>query len=134
MTAPDTSVVVAAFARWHEAHERASAAFQGRQRLVGHVALETLSVLTRMPADGRASAASVLEFLTRHFPDPPLTLDGDGHGGLLRRLAGGRIVGGAVYDALVAETARSAGATLLSLDTRAAPTYEAIGVEFRLLS
>ena len=41
--------------------------------------------------------------------------------------------GGAVYDALVAKTARAADDLLVSCDRRAAQTYERIGVAFRLI-
>jgi predicted nucleic acid-binding protein len=44
------------------------------------------------------------------------------------------IVGGAVYDALIAATSREAGAALVSLDQRAARVYRALGVEHTLLA
>lgn len=44
------------------------------------------------------------------------------------------IVGGAVYDLVVALSARQGGAVLLSLDRRAASTYEAAGAGYELLS
>lgn len=52
MIAADTSVVVAAFASWHEGHESALVALARRPRLPGHVALESYSVLTRLPPLG----------------------------------------------------------------------------------
>lgn len=42
--------------------------------------------------------------------------------------------GAAIFDALIALTARDAGATLISLDRRAEPTYELCGVEVRMLA
>ena len=42
--------------------------------------------------------------------------------------------GGEVYDALIAMTAKSAGAVLLTRDRRAETTYRAIGVESRYLN
>ena len=39
------------------------------------------------------------------------------------------LIGGAVYDALIAATAREAGATLLTLDARAVRTYRAVGAD-----
>jgi predicted nucleic acid-binding protein len=42
--------------------------------------------------------------------------------------------GGAIYDALIAETAKRARATLFTRDKRAVATYEKIGVLFELLS
>jgi predicted nucleic acid-binding protein len=53
--------------------------------------------------------------------------------GLLARAAELGIAGGAVYDALVAETARRAGTTLLTRDRRAIAVYEKIGVTFEFV-
>jgi hypothetical protein len=44
----DTSVVVAGFASWHESHHRARRTLDGGVSLIGHCALETYSVLTRL--------------------------------------------------------------------------------------
>jgi hypothetical protein len=46
----------------------------------------------------------------------------------------GGVAGGAVYDLVVALAAQRAGAVLLSLDRRAAPTYEAAGAKYELLA
>ena len=43
------------------------------------------------------------------------------------------VLGGAVYDGLVALSAAAHGATLLTLDRRALPTYRRCGVPHRLL-
>lgn len=48
-------------------------------------------------------------------------------------MASAGIGGGAIYDALIAESARLAGATLVSADRRAAATYAAVGVEVEFL-
>ncbi len=48
MIVADTSVLVAAPASWQESHAVARAALPGA-RLVGHCAVETYSVLTRLP-------------------------------------------------------------------------------------
>ncbi len=53
---------------------------------------------------------------------------------LTARLVELGIEGGAVYDGLVALTAADAGATLISLDRRAATTYERCGVDVRLVA
>jgi predicted nucleic acid-binding protein len=45
----------------------------------------------------------------------------------------GGLIGGAVFDGLIAATARDAEATLLTLDQRAARTYQAVGAAFELL-
>jgi predicted nucleic acid-binding protein len=129
----DTSVVVAAFARWHEDHDAARVAIEAAEAAVAHVLIETYSVLTRLPAPRRAPGELVVDFLTRHFSDDPLTLTGDEHVALLAEVARVRIGGGAVYDAVVGATARARSATLLSLDRRAARTYRVLGVPHEFL-
>jgi hypothetical protein len=44
------------------------------------------------------------------------------------------ITGGAVYDLVVALAARRGGATLLSLDRRATPAYDAAGTDYQLIT
>jgi len=133
--AADTSVVVAAFASWHEGHAVARRTLQERSvRLPGHVLIETYSVLTRMPPPFRAAAPVVAEFLQRRFPDPPLVLPPVAHRSLAQRLAERGVTGGAAYDALVAATTAEAGALLLSRDRRAVATYEALGAPYDLIA
>lgn len=132
MTAVDTSVVVAAFATWHEQHADADRAISAA-RLPAHCALETFSVLTRLPPPHRVPARLVSDFLTTRFDEPYLLLDPRAHRALIPRLVELGIGGGSVYDALVAQTVRSAGEVLVSCDLRAAGTYERVGVDFELL-
>ncbi len=134
MNAPDTSVLVAAFARWHERHDQARAAVQDSSVLIGHVAVETFSVLTRLPPPRRAAPGLVVEFVSHHFPDPPVVLDRGGYRLLLSTGVEQRISGSAIYDALIAATAASHGATLLTLDRRAIAVYGAMGADHRLVS
>lgn len=134
MIAADTSVAVAAFASWHESHERARAALRdGAAVLVAHCALETYSVLTRLPTPHRAPRALVHEFLRAQFRAPYLVMAAREQRGLTARLLELGIDGGAVYDALVALTAASADATLVSCDRRAAATYARCGVQARVV-
>lgn len=133
MIAVDTSLVIAAFASWHEGHPAGREALARRPRLLAHVAVETISVLTRLPRPHRVAAPIVAEFLESRFTDPLLTLSEEGTRALLRNVAVAGIAGGAVYDALVAATAREAGAVLLSRDRRAVTTYERLGVAYELL-
>lgn len=53
MIAPDTSVLVAGFATWHEGHEAAVRALNRGVHLIAHAAVETYSVLTRLPPPHR---------------------------------------------------------------------------------
>lgn len=134
MIVPDTSVLVAAFASWHERHAEADEALAEPVPLIAHSTLETYSVLTRLPPPHRVPPALVLEFLRARGNGHLLVLSGRGHDRLLERAAGSGIQGGAVYDALIGVTAAEAGALLVSCDSRAASTYRLCGVEARLLT
>lgn len=134
MIAADTSVAVAAFAAWHEAHEPARAALRDGAVLVAHCALETYSVLTRLPTPHRAPRRLVHEFLRVQFPTPYLVMAAREQRGITARLVELGIDGGAVYDALVALTAANSGATLVSCDRRAAVTYEHCDVTVRMVA
>jgi predicted nucleic acid-binding protein len=72
--------------------------------------------------------------LNGRFPEPPLAIESADYADLTSALAAGRMRGGEVYDALIAATAKSAGAVLLTRDRRAEATYRAIGVESRYLN
>jgi hypothetical protein len=52
---------------------------------------------------------------------------------LVHELARQDIRGGATYDALIAVTARDAGASLFTCDLRAQATYERLGVRVTFL-
>jgi predicted nucleic acid-binding protein len=134
LKAADTSVVVAAFASWHESHAAARRALDGGLRLVEHCALETYSVLTRLPAPHRSSGAVVREFLQMRFPQPFLRRPATAYRKFVLGLADSGISGGAVYDALVAATAAGCGAELFTCDRRALPIYERYAVRTRILS
>jgi predicted nucleic acid-binding protein len=125
--------VVAAFASWHENHEAARGALDGGLRLIEHCALETYSVLTRLPAPHRVSAEIVRDFLVSRFPEPWLRLSPRAYRNFALGLAARGIVGGSTYDALVAATAADSGAELFSCDRRAVRTYELYEVRARIL-
>jgi len=133
LIAADTSVVVAAFASWHEWHDAANRALSKSTRLVAHSALEVFSVLTRLPPPHRAPAGLVRDFLAARFPEPYLSLTPAEHRALIPTLTDLGITGGATYDALICITAAKAGATLVSCDMRALRTYERCGVRISLL-
>ncbi|MCP9489287.1 MAG: PIN domain-containing protein [Solirubrobacteraceae bacterium MAG38_C4-C5] len=129
----DTSVVVASFGAWHEHHEVARTTLGERPHLAAHTALEAYSVLTRLPEPFRASPATVVEFLRRTFTTPRLTLPEEAQASVPARLSEQGVSGGAVYDGLIALTARAAGAQLLTLDRRALTTYARVGAAAHLL-
>jgi hypothetical protein len=58
---------VAAFASWHEHHAIARKAMTGGPRLVAHAAVESYSVLTRLPPPHRAQPSIVHTFITERF-------------------------------------------------------------------
>jgi predicted nucleic acid-binding protein len=132
MIAVDSSVVIAGFASWHERHAEARKILGQQSRLVAHAALETYSVLTRLPPPHRAQADLVARFLRSRFPDGLLCLPEHRQQGLVSMLAKRQIMGGQVYDALIGLTAAEYGATLLSFDQRAALVYEAVGARVDL--
>ena len=133
MKAVDSSVVIAAFASWHEHHGIARKAMAARSRLIAHAAVESYSVLTRLPPPHRASPEIVHTFITERFAEPFLILSETGYQELLATVAAGQILGGPAYDALIAFTAAEHGATLLSLDQRAAATYQTVGAQVEQL-
>jgi len=133
LKAADTSVVIAAFASWHENHEAARRALDSGLRLVEHCALETYSVLTRLPPPHRTSGEVVRDFLTARFPQPFLRLSEDAYKDFILGLPDQGVTGGAAYDALVAATAAGCEAELITCDRRALPVYERYGVRAQLL-
>ena len=134
MIAPDTSVLIAAFATWHDGHESAVQALHRGVHLIAHTALETYSVLTRLPPPHRVEPAAVHAYLADLASSDYLTLDARSHRDLLDHLAQHGVTGGATYDALVGLTAKAAGARLLTRDVRAVTTYERLQLEFELVT
>jgi len=132
--AVDTSVVVAAFASWHEANSAAAAVLARGPLAPVHVLVETYSVLTRLPPPHRAPANIITDFLARHFRRAPLTLPPQAWPELLQRASEAGITGGAIYDALVGATAGHAGATLLTRDRRATAVYNKLGISYELIA
>jgi predicted nucleic acid-binding protein len=132
--APDSSVVIAAVAPWHETHEPARAAFDGADvGLPAHVAFETTSALSRMPRGRRIAPQVVLSALERDFPQPWLALNSSAMRDALQRAVAAGVRGGALYDALIAATATSHNAAVLSADRRALATYRAMEADVRFV-
>lgn len=134
MIAIDTSVAVPALSAGHPGHAQAHAVVAAeRPSLPAHAAIETYAVLTRLPAPAGVAAGIAAQLVVRNFGGRILHLPDDELCPLLDRLAAAGISGGATYDALIAGTAQAAGATLVTSDRRAAPTYAKIGVDVRIL-
>jgi predicted nucleic acid-binding protein len=131
--AADSSLLIAAFASWHEKHDVARRALDAGVRIVEHCALETYSVLTRLPPPHRAAGDVVAGFLRARATRPFLRLGPKAYREFVLSLPVHGIAGGAVYDALVAATVAEHGLALLSCDRRAAPTYEQYGLHFEIV-
>jgi predicted nucleic acid-binding protein len=131
--AADTSVAVAALDRGHAAHGPCAAAVRSiRPVLAGHAAWETFSVLTRMPGQLALDAPTAADVIGRTFP-AVCWLAPDAAAALLARLGTIGLTGGAVYDALVGEAARTNGCRLLTRDLRARRTYDLLGVAHQFI-
>lgn len=133
MRTADSSVIVAGFASWHEFHLPALVALNSTKVAVGHALIETYSVVTRLPAPHRVSPQVISKFLASRFLEDPLVLNGAQVADLLVGLGAEGIAGGRIYDALIGATARYHQCELVTLDARAALTYEKIGCRYQLL-
>lgn len=134
VTLLDSSAALAVLLMDHEAHARTLAVVRGRRLgLSGHAWFETFSVLTRLPAGSRRSAAAAGQILARDFPESRF-LDERSAALLTEELSRLNIAGGSVFDALVAAAARQHGLPLVSRDLRARPVYEVIGISVELIA
>ena len=133
MNAVDTSVAIPAFASWHPAHLAMLDIVNAGVLLPAHAALETYSVLTRLPAPHRGSPPRVLEFLEQSFEGDWLALSGPSVRQVIADLVGRGVHGGQTYDGLIGLTARFAGAPLLTRDLRAMQTYDLLGVDVQFV-
>jgi toxin FitB len=125
----DTSVAIPLLVATHPAHASVVGWWNGRSvALAGHALAETYSVLTRLPGDIRLAGDDAAALLAARFT-APLLLSARATRRLPDTLARLGVVGGAVYDALVALAAREHGASLATRDARARDTYERIGVD-----
>ncbi len=102
-------------------------------QLIEHCALETYSVLTRLPPPHRTSGIVVREFLDSRFSQPFLRLSARGYRDFVLGLADHGVTGGTAYDALIAATAAVCGAEIVTCDRRALPIYERYGVRTQVL-
>lgn len=134
MSAVDSSVAIAALTAWHGSHAAAREAAAGAS-IASHAALETYSVLTRLPSPHRIRADIAAQLLGRWFssnsmvtPTPDLSRT------LIARCEERGVEGGAVYDALVGLTCAEAGLTLLTLDRRAITTYDRLDITYELVT
>lgn len=130
--APDSSVLIPALAQWHPKHLQARAALADVNVVIAHVLVETFSVLTRLPAPHRVSPADAAAAVAG-LPWKAIALEPEAHGRLVADAGRFGIAGGAVYDALIAATAKRHGVTVLTRDQRSRRTYERLGADYRLI-
>ncbi len=100
--------------------------------LSGHALAETYAVLTRLPGDARVDPADAAVLIDENFAES-LALGARAARAAHRELARRGIAGGATYDGLVALAAREHGVILVTRDARARFTYEALGVDTKVL-
>lgn len=133
-SAADTSIVLPALLADHDAHHAAADALSTCTATIAHVLLESYSVLTRLPPPRRAEAVTAAAVLKARLPKAVLSLDAGGYASAPGKMAAAGVSGGAAYDGLIALTALQQDVELVSRDSRAARTYRALGVRFRLLA
>lgn len=131
--AADSSIVIPALVADHEAHERAEGALKRCTRTIAHVAAETYSVLTRLPAPHRVNATTAATVLDKRLPATYAMLDATAYASAPARLAAAGVSGGATYDGLIALTALEHDLELFTRDKRAERTYRALNVPYELV-
>lgn len=115
-SAVDTSVLVAGVLSWHAHHAASHHELEALAQanpgpiLPAHVLLESYSVLTRMPAPHRLAPDDTQALLRGSFGEWKIVGAPADTWKLLDELAVAGIAGGAVYDALIVDTALAAGA------------------------
>ena len=129
----DTSVAVPLVAASHDAHRFVNDAVDDRTlEIAAHAALETYSVLTRLPGDARLHPRDAALLVADRFAAVVVPSARTSRR-LIDELAALDVAGGAVYDALIAVTARAVDAVLLTRDRRAAATYVRLDVQTELI-
>ena len=114
----DTSVLVPVFYGDHEHHEASLALFVHNDRTSGccgaHSLAEVYATLTRMPGRHRISAEQALLFIGNIRERlGVIALDGEEYAQALETSAALGIVGGSIYDAILAHCALKAQADIL---------------------
>jgi len=115
----DTSVLVAAMVESHPHHERSLARLRKARAggitwaVAAHSIAETYAVLTTLPVKPRISAALALRLIRENIVGSAeiVALSTQEYLAAAAQLAETGILGGAIYDALLALAAEKAGAT-----------------------
>jgi predicted nucleic acid-binding protein len=114
----DTSVLLPAFLENHEHHEASLKVFlkaeKNQSYCAGHSLAELYATATRLPGKHRLSGEQVLLFLENVGERLTIvTLAGDEYYAVVKAGAAGYIVGGMIYDAILARCALKAGAEVI---------------------
>lgn len=128
----DSSITIAALVADHEARDLAEDALKQCRTTIAHVAIETYSVLTRLPPPRRLVSADAAAIIDARLPSTHATLSASNYAQAPTRLAGAGISGGATYDGLIALTALEHDLELITRDKRAERTYRALNVPYQL--
>ena len=131
--APDSSITIAALVADHEAREIAEAALKRCTRTIAHVAIETYSVLTRLPPPQRLTSTDAAALIDARLPSTYAALAASDYAKAPKRLADAGVNGGATYDGQIALTALKHDLGIITRDKRAERTYRALGVPYQLL-
>jgi predicted nucleic acid-binding protein len=130
----DSSVLIPALVQRHPQFELAHPILRRPDlRLIAHATLETFSALTGGAVRPRVRPVEAARAL-RALDGRPLTLSVDGHLSVLESCGEHNILGGAIFDALIAATAMEHGVCLITRDERAVRTYDALGAEYELIT
>ena len=132
--AADSSITIAALVADHEARELAERALKRCTSTITHVAIETYSVLTRLPPPRSLVSTDAAILIEARLPANYVTLDASTYAAAPVTLAGARVSAGATYDGLIALTALEHDLELITRDKRAERTYRALNVPYQMLS
>ena len=116
----DTSALIAAVSSWHEHHDRTCVEIERRKRsneelvIAAHSLAETYAVLTRLPAPYRLRAADAIALIESNWRDTPIMhLAGAEMWNALQEAQRRAMIGGQMYDVLIAVAALKAGASAI---------------------
>ena len=116
----DTSALVAAVSSWHEHHDRTCAEMERRKRgkeelvISAHSLAETYAVLTRLPAPHRLRATDAIALIESNWrATPTVQLTGAEMWSALREAQRRAMIGGQMYDVLIALAALKAEASTI---------------------
>jgi predicted nucleic acid-binding protein len=117
----DTSCLVTLFSSWHEFHEPTLAAVEAHRRqkhtfvVAIHALVECFAVLTRIPQRVRISPREAAERLAENL-SPPFRVVGlsvEDCWAAMNGVSERGLTGALVYDAIIARSCASAGASIL---------------------